>query len=154
VPKVLPSQIVEAIDSLFGANRNELDGRMVTHNYRAEVHALLAALEEVAFAHVIMRHRDQIKPMDLPQVSALTRPDCQVWTANFDKCCGLMAGHDQSRGRNRATPEPDELLQDAQTLAAWVRNLRDRQKVIVQASSRIPIAAATEVATATHKPTG
>ena len=45
--KVLPSQIVEAIDSLFGANRNELDVRMVTHNYRAEVHALLALLDEV-----------------------------------------------------------------------------------------------------------
>ena len=45
--KVLPSQIVEAIDSLFGANRNELDGRMVTHNYRAEVHALLALLDQV-----------------------------------------------------------------------------------------------------------
>jgi hypothetical protein len=47
MPKVLPSQVVEAIDSLFGANRNELDGRAVTHVYRAEVHALLALLDEV-----------------------------------------------------------------------------------------------------------
>jgi hypothetical protein len=47
MPKVLPSQLVEAIDSLFGANRNELDGRVVTHVYRAEVHALLALLDEV-----------------------------------------------------------------------------------------------------------
>ena len=47
MPKVLPSQIVEAIDSLFGANRNELDGRMVTHAYRPEVHTLLALLDEV-----------------------------------------------------------------------------------------------------------
>jgi AAA domain len=100
------------------------------------------ALEEVAFAHVIMRHRDQIKPKDLPNVSALTRQDCQLWTNNFDKCCGFMAGHDQSRGRNRATPEPHELLRDAQALRSWVRNLRDRQKTIVQASSGIPIAAA------------
>ena len=28
--KVLPSQLVEAIDSLFGANPKELDGRAVT----------------------------------------------------------------------------------------------------------------------------
>jgi hypothetical protein len=47
MPKVLPSQLVEAIDSLFGANRNELDGRAVTHVYRAEVHAPLALLDEV-----------------------------------------------------------------------------------------------------------
>jgi hypothetical protein len=47
VPKVLPSQLVEAIDSLFGPNRNELDGRAVTHAHRAEVHALLALLDEV-----------------------------------------------------------------------------------------------------------
>jgi hypothetical protein len=47
VPKVLPSEVVEAIDSLFGPSRNELDGRMVTHAYRAEVHALLALLDEV-----------------------------------------------------------------------------------------------------------
>jgi hypothetical protein len=45
--KVLPSQLVEGIDSLFGANRKELDGRAVTHVYRAEVHALLALLDEV-----------------------------------------------------------------------------------------------------------
>ena len=67
------------------------------------------ALEEVAFAQVIMRHRDQIKPATLPQVSVLTQQDCQVWTNNFDKCCGQMAGHDQSRGRNRAILEPEEL---------------------------------------------
>jgi hypothetical protein len=45
--KVLPSQVIQSIDSLFGANRNELDGRAVTHVYRAEVHALLALLDEV-----------------------------------------------------------------------------------------------------------
>jgi hypothetical protein len=45
--KVLPSQVVEAINNLFGPNRNEIDGRAVTHLYRAEVHALLALLDEV-----------------------------------------------------------------------------------------------------------
>jgi hypothetical protein len=47
MPKILPSQAVEAIDSLFGSNRSELDGRAVTHVYRAEVHTLLALLDEV-----------------------------------------------------------------------------------------------------------
>jgi hypothetical protein len=47
MPRILPSQVVEAIDSLFGPQRNELDGRAVKHVYRAEVHALLALLDEV-----------------------------------------------------------------------------------------------------------
>ena len=47
MPRILPSQVVAAVDSLFGANRNELDGRAVTHAHRAEVHALLALLDEV-----------------------------------------------------------------------------------------------------------
>jgi AAA domain len=87
-------------------------------------------LEEVAFAQVIMRHRDEIKPAPLVKVSALTKQDCQDWEANFAKCCGQMAGHDQSRGRNRATPEPDELLKDAQALATWVRSIQDRQRAV------------------------
>lgn len=91
------------------------------------------ALEEVAFAHVVMRHRDYIKPQDLTRVTALTEPDCQTWKDNFAKCCGLMAGHDESRGRNRAMPEPEELLQDVAALATWVRQLKDRQNSIPQA---------------------
>ena len=33
MPKVLPSQVVETIDSLFGANRNELDGRAIKQDH-------------------------------------------------------------------------------------------------------------------------
>jgi hypothetical protein len=47
MPRILPSQIVAAIDSLFGPRRNELDGRMITNVYRAEVYALLSLLDEV-----------------------------------------------------------------------------------------------------------
>jgi hypothetical protein len=47
MPRVLPSQVIPAIDSLFGANRNELDGRVITNLYRAEVQTLLALLDEV-----------------------------------------------------------------------------------------------------------
>jgi hypothetical protein len=47
MPRILPSHIVEAIDTLFGVNRGELDGRAVAQIYCAEVHALLALLDEV-----------------------------------------------------------------------------------------------------------
>ena len=61
MPKVLPSQVVEAIDSLFGANRNELDGRAVKHIYRAEVHALLALLDEVPRELIDLGARDYLE---------------------------------------------------------------------------------------------
>jgi hypothetical protein len=47
MPKILPSQIVAAIDSLFGPNRNELDSGAIRHVYRAEVFTLLAMLDQV-----------------------------------------------------------------------------------------------------------
>jgi hypothetical protein len=61
MPKVLPSQVVEAIDSLFGANRNELDGRAVTHVHRAEVHALLALLDEVPRELIDLRSAEYLE---------------------------------------------------------------------------------------------
>ena len=57
MPKVLPSQIVSAIDSMFGPNRNEIDGGAVTYVYRAEVHALLNLLDEVPANSSISRRR-------------------------------------------------------------------------------------------------
>jgi hypothetical protein len=67
MPKVLPSQVVEAIDSLFGASRIELDGRAITHVYRAEVHALLALLDQVP-----------TELMDLPSAEYLEFTRCRA----------------------------------------------------------------------------
>jgi hypothetical protein len=61
MPKVLPGQLVEAIDSLFGVNRNVLDGRMVTPLYRAEVHALLALLDEVPRELIDLRSSEYLE---------------------------------------------------------------------------------------------
>jgi hypothetical protein len=47
MPTILPSQVVQAIDSLFGPNRSELDSRMIGAQYQAEVHTLLSLLDEV-----------------------------------------------------------------------------------------------------------
>lgn len=47
MPSVLPSQIVEAIDDMFGPNRNELDNGNVRNTHAAEVHTLLVMLDQV-----------------------------------------------------------------------------------------------------------
>jgi hypothetical protein len=142
-------KIAERVDSLEKRARSmvqvraredeetyERDARHFYDDLRA---AWERALEEVAFAHVVMRHRDHIRGRDLLRVSALTEQDCNSWTDNFGKCCDLIAAHDGSRGRNRAMPEPGELLQDVQALDGWVRSLKDRQKTRVQVSSAMPV---------------
>jgi len=101
--------------------------RQAKHFYDDLRAAWERGLEEVAFAHVVMRHRDYIRGRDLLRVSALTAQDCQTWTDNFGKCSDYAAAHDESRGRNRAMPEPDEILRDVEMLSGWVRDLRNRQ---------------------------
>lgn len=104
--------------------------REASHFYDDLRAAWERALEEVAFAHVVMRHRDYIRGKDLVRVSALTEQDCKLWRDNFSKCSDHIAAHDGSRGRNRAMPEPEELLQDAQALDGWVKDLKARQTAV------------------------
>jgi hypothetical protein len=47
MPTIMPREVVQSIDSLFGANRSELDSRMIGAQYQAEVHTLLSLLNEV-----------------------------------------------------------------------------------------------------------
>jgi hypothetical protein len=47
MPNILPSQIAQAIDSFFGASRNEIYSQHITAVHRVEVHALLSLLDEI-----------------------------------------------------------------------------------------------------------
>lgn len=87
-------------------------------------------LEEVAFSHVVMRHRDYINPKDLKKVSVLTDRDCDAFLAGYKKCCDVVDAHDPSSGRNAVPPPPPDLLRDIQSLKDWTASLRDRQKKI------------------------
>jgi energy-coupling factor transporter ATP-binding protein EcfA2 len=87
-------------------------------------------LEEVAFSHVVMRHRDYINAKDLKRVSVLTEADCDAYAAGFKKCCDVVNAHDPSGGRNAAAPPPADLFQDVQALRDWTASLRDRQKKV------------------------
>jgi hypothetical protein len=61
MPRVLPSQVITAIDTLFGPRRNELDGRAVTHNFRSEVYALLELLDEVPGELIDLNAQDYLE---------------------------------------------------------------------------------------------
>ena len=47
IPRVVPGQITDAIDYMFGPNHTELDSRRITHAHRAETQALLGLLDEL-----------------------------------------------------------------------------------------------------------
>ena len=88
------------------------------------------ALEDVAFFHVVQRHRDYIDTKNLKKATVLTEADCDAFHAGFKKCCDVVDAHDPSSGRNADAPPPNEIMQDIQSLKDWVASLRDRQKKI------------------------
>lgn len=61
MPAMLPSQMIDAIDDLFGPARQELDERRITGLRRAEVHALLSLLDEVPKPLLDLSHRDYLE---------------------------------------------------------------------------------------------
>ena len=88
-------------------------------------------LEEVAFSHVVMRHRDYINSKYLKKVSVLSEADCDAYSAGFKKCCDVVDAHDPSNGRNAPAPPPADLFQDISALKMWTESLRDRQKKVI-----------------------
>lgn len=61
MPSILPSQIVAAIDNMFGANRNEIDNRAVQHIHKVQVYALLSMLNEVPPALIDLNAQDYLE---------------------------------------------------------------------------------------------
>jgi hypothetical protein len=71
---ILPSQIVSAIDSMFGTNRNEIDGRAVQHVHKVQVHALLSMLDEVPPALIDLNAQDYLEFSQCRAVLAIKLP--------------------------------------------------------------------------------
>ena len=88
------------------------------------------ALESIAFAGVVQRHRDYIETRHLRKTIVLTDSDCDAFHAGFKRCCDITDAHDPSVGRNAQPPAPSEILKDIQDLADWMASLRSRQKLI------------------------
>jgi hypothetical protein len=106
--------------------------------YKQEAHRIYSdlrstwerAVEDVAFHGVISRHRDFVNTKYLRKATALTPADCDRFDKGFQKCCDQTNAHDTSRGRNPASPPPDELLKDVQAVRTWADDIRQRQKAI------------------------
>lgn len=103
--------------------------------YRDAAHKIYGALrstweravEDVAFSHVIMRHRDYVDTKHLRKVSALNAADCDALSAHYKKCCDEIEAHDPSRGRDAESPPPADIFADIKALRDWVDDLRNRQ---------------------------
>jgi hypothetical protein len=91
MPKVLPSQIVNAINSMFGPNRNELDGHAITHAYRAEVHALLNLLDEVPSELIDLMATDYL---ELSRCRAVLSTSLALWNVGDTRPARDVGGKD------------------------------------------------------------
>jgi energy-coupling factor transporter ATP-binding protein EcfA2 len=121
---------VRAANQLFDNSRDE--------EYRGEAIAIYnglratweRALESIAFAGVVQRHRDYIDPKNIRRAAVLTDSDCSAFQLGFKKCCDVTDAHDPSIGRNAEPPPPSEILKDIQDLKDWSASLRDRHKLV------------------------
>lgn len=113
---------------LYDADQQENYNRAAAAVYNGLRASWERALEDVAFARVVQRHRDYIDTTHLKKASVLTETDCDAFRTGFKKCCDVVDAHDPSSGRNADAPPPNEVMRDIQALKDWVAGLRDRQK--------------------------
>jgi hypothetical protein len=59
--RVLPSQIVQAIESLIGVKPTEIDDRRLNYNYQAEVRSILTLLDGVPTALIDLPFNDYLE---------------------------------------------------------------------------------------------
>jgi hypothetical protein len=89
--KVLPCQLVSAIDGMFGASRNEVDGHAITHVYRAEVHALLNLLDEVPGELIDLSAADYL---EFSRCRAVLATSLALWNAGDTRPARDVGGKD------------------------------------------------------------
>lgn len=91
MPSILPSQIVSAIDSMFGPNRGEIDGHAVKHIYKAQVHALLAMLDEVPPTLIDLNAQDYL---EFSQCRAVLATKLPAWNLGDITPASSVGGKD------------------------------------------------------------
>lgn len=111
---VLPSHIVDAIDSMFGPNRNELDVRLVRYSHKGQVHALLAMLDEVPLQLIDLDVADYLEFSQCRGVLATT---LSMWNVGSVQPAPQVGGRDvvasirrlMMQCRDQAPPSEPEL---------------------------------------------
>lgn len=88
---ILPSHIVEAIDSMFGPNRNELDMGAVQHTRKAQVHALLTMVNAVPAELIELSAADYLELNQCIGVLATVLP---AWNLNAIGSAPQVGGKD------------------------------------------------------------
>lgn len=78
MPRVVPSQVVVAIDQLFGPKRNELDSRMLTHALRSQVHTLLSLMDQIPPELITLNAQDTLELSHCRGVLATSLPGWNV----------------------------------------------------------------------------
>jgi hypothetical protein len=89
--KVLPSQIVDAIDGMFGTSRSEIDAGAITYVYRAEVHALLSLLDQVPSELLDLPATDYL---ELSRCRAVLATSLALWNVGDTRPARDVGGKD------------------------------------------------------------
>jgi hypothetical protein len=121
---------VRSATSLYTANEEDRYNIAVAAIYNKMRTSWERGIEDIAFAGVVLRHRDYINTKDLLKVTALDESDCEIFCGAWKRCCEITDSHDGSRGRSATAPSPNEILDDINVLKDWVGSLKSRHKRI------------------------
>jgi hypothetical protein len=91
MPKIVPSQVAVAIDTMFGPNRNELDTRAISYALKAEVYALLSLLDEVLSELLDLSPADYL---ELSRCRAVLSTSLALWNVGDVKRAPDVGGKD------------------------------------------------------------
>lgn len=86
------------------------------------------ALEEVLLGGVVERYRPGVQTLQIAQIADINAEDCKAVESAMTKCSKWLPGHDQAAAARAPVPAPTELKADIETLATWVKAIRDRRK--------------------------
>lgn len=91
MPSVLPSQIVAAINAMFGEGRPEINSNAVRHHYQNEVRALLQLMEDVPSTLIVLPFADYL---ELTRCRAVLATAVAKWSVDDITAAHAVGGKD------------------------------------------------------------
>ena len=117
-------QVAEKLFRTASRDRYDREAKYVYGRLRE---AWERGLEEVMLGGVVERYRRSIQTQQVKNLSDITPDDCKAVDDGMTKSSRWITGHDQAAAENVPVPEPEELKEDIEALADWVKTIRDRR---------------------------
>lgn len=84
-------------------------------------------VEELLLYGVVERYRNSVQTSRARRLMDITDDDCKALEAGMTKTSEWEGGHDHAKALGKRFPDPDEVKEDIEALATWVKGLKKRR---------------------------